>query len=291
MFVPRHHLVSTTVLSSAFLALLLFAHFTSCSGSVDEENNEVPKIPCARNSDCPPNWTCMFHWCVKGSADTDADIDLDTDSDIDVDTDTDTDTDTGDGRGYGASCERNGDCDSQMCLVLRDLAVSNCTKHCSGDKECEIMSGWTCEKLYGQMVCAPIGGDADTDTDIDIDTDTDTDADTDTDTDTDTDVCGSTTCTTTQTCCFDSYCADLSNDVDNCGSCGHDCDTGSFPEGDSCSGGSCRCGGGSACSGSYSSACCTNYCADLDSDDQNCGICGWDCWFDEWCDWGYCESY
>jgi hypothetical protein len=68
-------------------------------------------------------------------------------------------------------------------------------------------------------------------------------------------------CAAGQTYCG-GYCANLSNDVNNCGACGHGCGAGL-----SCNNGTC-----SACPPGQTK--CGNSCVNLSSDNANCGACG-----------------
>jgi hypothetical protein len=74
-------------------------------------------------------------------------------------------------------------------------------------------------------------------------------------------------------------CADIENDVSNCGSCGYACPAGASGTAPSCSAGKCAYG----CTGEGETLCPDPYgegnstCADLSSDRENCGACGNDC--------------
>ena len=103
-------------------------------------------------------------------------------------------------------------------------------------------------------------------------------------------LCGGSPCPEGQSCCFDMYCADLSSDDTNCGSCGNSC---WFNEADICSSGECICSGsGRRCSGFTSDYCCdSDGCRDLDNDEDHCGMCGWWCSGFEECIDGWCEDW
>ena len=123
-----------------------------------------------------------------------------------------------------------------------------------------------------------------------------------------------------ETCCGD-YCADLANDVDNCGKCGTRCDLTGPNEYGTCIAGTCvyecvggadDCGDGTctylgddpnncgACGNVCPEAapfctdgtCTETYCngADLLFDALNCGACGFQCQPLEYCSWGVCEG-
>ena len=83
-------------------------------------------------------------------------------------------------------------------------------------------------------------------------------------------------CAAWEDCCG-SYCADLDNDVDNCGACGHACDD-PGPDGYAvCIAGTCQ----------------YYYCApgaNYDWDSSNCGYCGNVCPYGTACVWGVCEG-
>lgn len=74
-------------------------------------------------------------------------------------------------------------------------------------------------------------------------------------------------CQPGETSCNNEYCADITNDEDNCGECGRSC-----PTGFSCEAGECaiECSGGRT-------ACDNSRCANLQSDDSDCGACGTIC--------------
>ncbi len=133
--------------------------------------------------------------------------------------------------------------------------------------------------------------DSDADTDADADSDTDTDADSDTDPDADVDSgpgCDDGTCAADEDYCScpqdcDDLCSDgccsASESVCTCAAdCGAHCGDGMCNCGEtvtSCVGdcGECgfeTCGAGETC-------CFGAYCANLDTDESNCGTCGNDC--------------
>lgn len=102
--------------------------------------------------------------------------------------------------------------------------------------------------------------------------------------------CGSSVCRPGETCCYGMICADLTSDVDNCGTCGNVCWSN---EADSCVAGSCICSGSSRkCTGNYDDYCCeSDGCRDLWTDDDHCGMCGWWCSSGEDCVSGWCEGW
>jgi hypothetical protein len=71
-------------------------------------------------------------------------------------------------------------------------------------------------------------------------------------------------CSGGQTACSGS-CTATATDVNNCGTCGHACNTAG---GETCVGGTCTCTTGTDCNG---------VCATLSSDSNNCGMCGMAC--------------
>jgi hypothetical protein len=85
-----------------------------------------------------------------------------------------------------------------------------------------------------------------------------------------------------ETCCGN-YCADLANDVFNCGGCGQVCPAPPFGEEVACVSGTCEydCAAGAVD--------CNGTCAFLDSDPDNCGACGAQCAVDEVCVGGFCR--
>jgi len=95
--------------------------------------------------------------------------------------------------------------------------------------------------------------------------------------------CGGVTCAGDQACCAGA-CVDTQGDAASCGGCGLGC----APLGDGCSGGICRCQGGSACA--EGTACCPGLgCADVLSDPFNCGGCNNPCAPGETCEAGQCR--
>jgi hypothetical protein len=95
--------------------------------------------------------------------------------------------------------------------------------------------------------------------------------------------CGAMSCDANDQCCGGA-CAAVQSDAANCGSCGHAC----APTGDSCSGATCRCAGGSACASG--STCCGGIgCVDLKSDPFHCGACDKACAPGEACVAGACK--
>lgn len=86
------------------------------------------------------------------------------------------------------------------------------------------------------------------------------------------------------------YCANLEQDITDCGQCGFACTDGT---GNRCDGGECRCGFlREPCDGTPTSTCCVNGadvgCADLTTDQFNCGRCDNLCQGIERCDSGVC---
>jgi hypothetical protein len=87
---------------------------------------------------------------------------------------------------------------------------------------------------------------------------------------------GQACCGDGQTCCGD-YCADLDNDIDNCGACGHECDDPGINGYAVCDSGTCQyffCG-------PYT---------DYNWDSNNCGRCGNVCPWGSACAFGICGS-
>ncbi len=75
-------------------------------------------------------------------------------------------------------------------------------------------------------------------------------------------------CAASETLCGET-CVDPMTDEAHCGACDRACDTG-----ETCVGGSCRCGGtGPDCAGTPASTCCGTSCVDTTSDDEACGSC------------------
>lgn len=91
----------------------------------------------------------------------------------------------------------------------------------------------------------------------------------------------STDCSSGETLC-DGACADLLNDPQNCGECGHTCG------GQYCISGECGSGTTVACPGSLSP--CGGDCVDLGFDPQNCGGCGAVCPSGQACAAGTCVA-
>ncbi len=75
------------------------------------------------------------------------------------------------------------------------------------------------------------------------------------------------------------FCANLQNDVHNCGACNNPC-----PDGESCQTGACVGG----CSGNLTS--CNGSCVDVTSDNNNCGNCGVVCSNGQTCNFGGCTG-
>lgn len=115
--------------------------------------------------------------------------------------------------------------------------------------------------------------------------------------------CGSVeACTGTELCCG-SRCANILDDPMDCGDCGNRCPSGQVCEdrvcqappcptpcgaGETCVGGSCRCGTGPACAPGR--ACCGGACLDVSSDRNNCGLCGNACAGAQVCQAGTCTT-
>ncbi len=93
-------------------------------------------------------------------------------------------------------------------------------------------------------------------------------------------------------------CEDLQNDLQNCGSCFHQCNAdssgGALPANvaDTCQAGACACGMTSPCAGDthdgHYSACCGSTCTDVETDIHNCGACGNECGDHQSCMAGVC---
>lgn len=132
--------------------------------------------------------------------------------------------------------------------------------------------------------------DADTDSDGDTDGDTDTETESDTGTGSDTDTGSDTSCDLTL--CGEA-CVDLGSDEGNCGACGYACGAGV-----ECTDGLCTCGGvtcregedcvAGACQCAAGRVDCVALCADISSDERNCGSCGVECPVGGTCDAGRC---
>jgi hypothetical protein len=100
--------------------------------------------------------------------------------------------------------------------------------------------------------------------------------------------CGDAWCAAHESCCL-LRCTDTDTDLMNCGSCSNACNT---DKSDNCSGGVCMCGSRSECASSSWMKCCTpDGCVDTYHSDEHCGACNNECWFDEYCDFGWCTTY
>jgi hypothetical protein len=97
-------------------------------------------------------------------------------------------------------------------------------------------------------------------------------------------MCGQAMCTSGQSCCSN-VCIGTLDDIANCGGCGRIC---AMTRADSCSAGSCHCGGSGQCASSEN--CCSGSCKDTQSDNANCGTCGHACGQNERCSSGSCVS-
>jgi hypothetical protein len=97
-------------------------------------------------------------------------------------------------------------------------------------------------------------------------------------------------------CCTDvvglrPYCGNPGLDFDNCGGCGHVCDS---AQASHCSGGLCLCGDtGGACAGTVADLCCADpagafECVDSRTDQAHCGACNRRCSAFERCEGGAC---
>jgi hypothetical protein len=86
-------------------------------------------------------------------------------------------------------------------------------------------------------------------------------------------------------CCAGIGCVNLTNDANNCGSCGHKCATG-----EACLGSACHCGGAAGPTCAAGDTCCppTGVCENLTTSTSSCGACGVACGNDEDCVGGRC---
>ena len=227
-------------------------------------------------------------------ADTDADTDTDSDSDTDSDADTDADTDADGDPDEGPRCG-DGTCDPGESEVS---CPSDCGPSC-GDDECSVGESYCncpedCADRCGDGCCSDTESSCLCETDCGPHCGDGTCNCGETETTCAGDCggsdCGGSVCGAGETCCFSMYCADLSTDPMNCGSCGNDCALSFFPLGDGCTDGLCTCGGGPGCAGTLNDACCDSRgCSDTDWDEDHCGTCGWGCFSFETCEFGWCE--
>src|SRR5579872_4049697 len=146
-------------------------------------------------------------------------------------------------------CDPNETCCREGC---RDLQTDN---NSCGTCDNACIGGKTCQN--GQCVC-PAGRDP----------------------------CGNVCCGPGETCCPDG-CRNLNTDDNNCGTCGYPC-TG----GKTCQNGLCFCPArrnpcGSVCCGP-GETCCPDGCRNLNTDDNNCGTCGYPCTGVKTCQNGVC---
>ena len=139
----------------------------------------------------------------------------------------------------GRACQPNQHCCQGVCTLLN--TVSNCGvcgKACAAGQGC-------CNN-----VCVPLNTAAN---------------------------CGScgNACGSGRTCCG-GICKNLQTDAQNCGMCGRACSAGKI-----CSGGNCVCPPGQTACGtsccSTGQTCCGGNCKNLQTDSQNCGMCGISC--------------
>jgi len=182
-------------------------------------------------------------------------------------------------------CEAGETCCNEVCTDTSEdeLNCGECGTECEMDEACidSVCEQAVCspECDTGEVCCPGVGG-ADADC-VDLETDEDN--------------CGAcgrecvgeeqcvagvcTTAVCDPPCGEDPYrccggtCVNTDTDIDNCGFCGNACD----PErADSCTGGTCSCGGVSQCSSGQ--MCCPGVgCRNTSSDPNNCGGCGVEC--------------
>lgn len=159
----------------------------------------------------------------------------------------------------GADCQRNSDCDSEICVPV-GAGRNVCSRECGG---AGCPAGWTCDAAESVCGCTAA---AETCNGLDDDCDGRVDE-------------GSATsigCAPSEACidavcqcppssrACDGVCVNAMRDPDNCGGCGVEC-----PDGISCVDGECGCSGGlERCEGE---------CVDTDADPANCGGCGVSC--------------
>jgi hypothetical protein len=175
-----------------------------------------------------------------GDSDIDADVDTDSDGDTGADADTDADTDT---------CPADqADCGGECVWLSSD--PDNCGACGSACPTPPDPTGWSC--LDGECSCATHG---------------------------EVELCAG---TPESTCCNDRDglgCFDLTAATDHCGDCTTTCDRPGVSS--RCAGGACACGAlAAACEGSLESTCCLEdggHCANLLSDETDCGSCGLAC--------------
>jgi hypothetical protein len=99
--------------------------------------------------------------------------------------------------------------------------------------------------------------------------------------------CGGMICSSTQTCC-DDVCTDTRSSTQHCGGCGNACDPGQICTAGSCEALTCdpECEAGETCCRVGT----TNTCVDLQTDRNNCGLCGETCGLNETCKAGVCSA-